>query len=96
MAKRLTEPQQRLLAEIRESSTGGLFIDEYSRYSRTAAVLVREELVTKNWEYGTWYWYEPVSDQAPPHTPLLAGRIKGTNEPSKGNRIRSSASSAWP
>lgn len=66
MAQRLTEPQQRLLAEIRESPTGGLLIRSFSRHSRTVAVLVRLGLVTEKWEYresGDWYWYEPVAGQ---------------------------------
>lgn len=72
MAKRLTEPQQRLLDEIRDSSTGGLCIRDYGRYSRTAAVLVRRGLVTRRWEWDSWYWYEAVPDQG-----LVASLVVG-------------------
>jgi DNA-binding PadR family transcriptional regulator len=49
MSKRLTEPQQELLTEIRESSTGGLYVDRYMRYYRTARALERRGLVTRKW-----------------------------------------------
>lgn len=63
MAQRLTEPQRRLLAEIRESSTGGLYIDRYMRYHRTAQALLRRELVTHTLIEGRYDWYEPTPGQ---------------------------------
>lgn len=59
----LTKAQQRLLAEIRESPTGGLCILNHTTCSQTAAVLVRHGLITKQRERGNWYWYEPVHAQ---------------------------------
>lgn len=76
MGKRLTEPQQRLLAEIRNSSTGGLYVDRRTKCYRTALALERRGLITRPgpWhEYG-WVWFEPVPPDQGPTTSLLAGR----------------------
>jgi len=72
MGKRLTEPQQRLLAEIRESSTGGLYVVRRMRYYRTALALERRRLVTRTWVDGMHDWFEPVPEQGHAR-PLLAG-----------------------
>lgn len=44
-APRLTKPQKALLAEIKASRTGGLWIRAYSNYDRTATALLRKGLV---------------------------------------------------
>lgn len=60
MARKLTEPQARLLAEIRESSTGGLWIRYYSRWSRTARVLADRGLIRATESGMNHTWWEPV------------------------------------
>lgn len=61
MSARLTEPQQALLDEIRESSTGGLWIRGSSRYGRTVQVLLRLGLVRYADRAGGQTFYVPTS-----------------------------------
>lgn len=65
MAKQLSEPQQRLLAEIRDSPDGGLYIWRTSRCFPTARALVRMGLIEgyPQWGTGSWEWYEPLPIQ---------------------------------
>lgn len=58
--KRLTEPQRQLLEEIRESSTGGLYVDRYMRYYRTAKALERRGLVTRTFVDGRNDFFAPA------------------------------------
>lgn len=64
MAKpRLTKPQQILLDEMKESSTGGLWIDLYGRYYRTANALWVKGYVTRDpHSQMSKRWFEPVKD----------------------------------
>ncbi|ROR95482.1 hypothetical protein EDD28_0035 [Salana multivorans] len=61
--KGLTPAQRQLLSEFRESSTGGLWIRSYSRWSRTTRVLVERGLIRRTDCARDSAFYEPVTRQ---------------------------------
>lgn len=64
MSTRLTKPQEALLQEIRESSTGGLWIKRYGRYYRTAHALHERGLVKIEDSYrGAEIFYVPAEGE---------------------------------
>lgn len=62
----LTEPQKTLLLEFQESHTGGLFIDKWGRYWRTAQALEAKGYIKREAiEFtGPQIWFEPVAEDA--------------------------------
>lgn len=59
---KLTAPQAALLKEMQESHTGGLFIDKWRRYWRTAEALEAKGYVRRESPgySGPQVWFEPI------------------------------------